>query len=145
MTYRAILLALMLALLSLSQPSQHRKLRNCPWKQPSDKWNNCVGAQTDGAGQYVSQFTPTNEVGQYVGEFRFGARTGQGTYTSSNGDKIVGDFRFGVADGRGTYTFAKGGTYVGEFRHGKLTGQGTYTFANGDKYVGGWRERLLEC
>jgi hypothetical protein len=43
---------------------------------------------------------------------------GQGTYTSSNGDKYVGEYKDGKFNGQGTLTFADGEKYVGEFKDG---------------------------
>lgn len=72
----------------------------------------------------------------YVGEFRDDKRNGQGTVAYANGDSYVGEFRDGKRDGRETVTYANGDTYVGEVRDGSFSGKGTYTFANGDGYVG---------
>ena len=72
----------------------------------------------------------------YVGDFKDGKKSGQGTYTYANGNKYVGEFKDGKQNGKGTFTSAKVGNYFGEFRDGKPTGQGTYTYTNGDKFVG---------
>ena len=76
----------------------------------------------------------------YIGEFKDGYASGQGTYTSANGNKYVGEYKDGLRNGQGTETFASGSKYVGEFKDAKRNGQGTFTFANGDKYVGEWKD-----
>ena len=65
--------------------------------------------------------------------------------TFDNGNKYVGDYKDGLLSGQGTFFFIgdsqwKGDKYVGEFKYGKYNGQGTYTFANGIKYVGEWSD-----
>ncbi len=86
---------------------------------------------------------------KYIGEFRDGKRTGQGTYTFGPnskwaGDKYIGEFRNNKKTGQGTYIFGPnsewaGDKYIGEHRDSESHGQGTYIWANGDKYVGEWR------
>ena len=61
---------------------------------------------------------------------------GQGTFTSSGGNKYVGEFKDGKENGQGTYTWTDGDKYVGEWKDGKRTGQGTFTSSGGNKYVG---------
>ena len=68
-------------------------------------WTNCHGTNTSAAGKYV-------------GEWKDGEWTAQGTITWPSG-KFAGD------------------KYVGELKDGLKHGQGTYTFADGTKYVGG--------
>ena len=59
-----------------------------------------------------------------------------GTKQVESGDKYVGEFKDGSFSGQGTYTYANGEKYVGEWKDGKEHGQGTLTFPSGDKYVG---------
>ena len=61
---------------------------------------------------------------------------GQGTYTSSNGNKYVGEWKDQKMHGQGTFTWSNGDKYVGEYKDRKMHGQGTYTWSDGDKYVG---------
>jgi hypothetical protein len=119
-------------------------------------WTNCIGTQTWSNGdKYVGEWRDGKRTGQgtitwgpksewagekYVGEWSDNKRTGQGTYTWPNGDKYVGEFRDDKQIGQGTYTFANGDKYVGEYRDNKRTGQGTYTWADGNKHVGEWRD-----
>ena len=44
-----------------------------------------------------------------------------------------------IENGQGTYTSSDGDKYVGEFKDGKQHGQGTLTTTDGQKYVGGWK------
>jgi hypothetical protein len=83
----------------------------------------------------------------YVGEYRNGSLSGQGTYTFANGSKYAGEHKDGKFDGQGTYYHNtpgenKGDVYVGEFRSGSYQGQGTYTFVNGNKFVGEFQGNL---
>jgi len=68
---------------------------------------------------------------------------GQGTYTFGKGewegDKYVGEWKDGKRTGQGTYTWSNGNKYIGEWKDGKRTGQGTLTFPDGTKYVGEWK------
>jgi hypothetical protein len=72
----------------------------------------------------------------YIGQFKDGERSGQGTYTYANGQIDAGEFRNGVLNGQGTTKHVNGDSYVGEFRDDEPNGHGTYDFSNGDKYVG---------
>ena len=70
-----------------------------------------------------------------------------GSLTYSNGDKYVGEWKDGNRSGQGTYTFANGANYVGEFKDGKFHGQGKFinqfrtqfegSFRDGERLVGG--------
>ena len=84
-----------------------------------------------GQGTYTS---PSGD--KYVGEWKDGKMHGQGTHTGANGDKSVGEWKDGEMHGQGIYTTADGAQYVGEFKQDKANGQGTYTLVNGDEYVG---------
>ena len=70
-----------------------------------------------------------------------GKPSGQGTLTNpSSGGKYVGEWKVGARTGQGTFTLPDGGTYVGGWKDGKYHGQGTYTFSNGGKGIGDFRE-----
>jgi hypothetical protein len=109
---------------------------NLPACQGSDSasWTNCVRTWTASNGD------------KYVGEWKDGKRSGQGTYfylanNQFKGDKYVGEFKDDKFNGQGTYFYLannqfKGDKYVGEFKDNNINGQGTYTYANGDKYMG---------
>jgi hypothetical protein len=99
----------------------------------------CIeGDCVNGQGTYTS-----SNGDKYVGEYKDGKKHGQGTFTFADGAKYVGQFKDGKRNGQGTYTFADGAKYVGEWKDGKRDGQGTYTFANGDKYVGQFKDAEL--
>lgn len=97
---------------------------------------------------------------KYIGEFKDGKKTGQGTFTWANGDKYIGEYLNDKMHGQGTYTWIskmkvkkfnrlkkkkkiiprfKQNQYTGEFHDGRKSGQGTLTLANGDKYVGAFK------
>ena len=63
------------------------------------KWSNCFGTQEDSVGN------------KYVGEFKDGYRSGQGTYFYVNGNKYVGQWLFGTRFGFGTL-YARNGAIL---------------------------------
>ena len=70
-------------------------------------------------------------------------RHGQGTQTFGPnsrwaGDRYVGEFKDGKKTGQGTFTWASGDKYVGEYKDNKRHGQGAYTFADGSVVEGIW-------
>ena len=77
---------------------------------------------------------------KYVGEWKDGKKSGQGTYTFADGSKYVGEWKEGKRFGQGTKTWTDGSKYVGEWKAGKKSGQGTNTFDGGSKYVGEWKD-----
>ena len=54
------------------------------------------------------------------GEWRSGRRTGQGTYTWSDGRKYVGEWKNNINHGRATFTSVDGRKFVGEFKENKF-------------------------
>ena len=95
------------------------QLPPCPGSYNAATWTNCVGEVTWPSGD------------KYVGTFKGGKRSGQGTYTFPSGQKYVGEFSDGKLQGQGTYTFPSGQKYVGEFSDGKGNGQGAEIRADG--------------
>jgi clan AA aspartic protease (TIGR02281 family) len=75
----------------------------------------------------------------YVGSYKDGLRTGQGTYSWPDGRTYVGAFRDGLPNGHGVYTLPNGEKYVGEFQDNRRT-QGTYSWPDGRRYVGTFRD-----
>ena len=53
-----------------------------------------------------------------MGEFKYGLRHGQGTYTTEN-SKYVGEYKDWEKNGQGTLTWSDGRKYVGEFKNGE--------------------------
>ena len=104
---------------------QALSLTNCPGVYDSS-WNNCIGVWTNWLGA------------KYVGEFKDGSKSGQGTITLSNGEEYIGQWIDDKRNGQGAVTLPAGEKYFGEWRNGKYNGQGTITFPNGEKYVGQW-------
>ena len=84
---------------------------NLPACQGSDtaSWDNCFGIENFSGGA------------KYVGEFKEGKRTGQGTITYVRGNKHMGEFKDGKVDGKGIFYNANGSIYEsGIFKDGKL-------------------------
>ena len=71
----------------------------------------------------------------------------QGSLTYKDGSKYVGGFKNGRLSGQGTFTWGRGKfsgeQYVGEFLKGKRNGLGSQTFANGDIDHGIWQRGKL--
>jgi hypothetical protein len=115
------------------------------WKGFGDKDTNPVykGDIENGVPNGQGTFTTTNG-DKYVGEWKNGKRNGQGTYTYPSGSKYVGEYKDGLPNGQGTFTFGKGkwdgDKYVGEWKNGEKNGQGTYTWSSGNKYEGEWKD-----
>ena len=57
--------------------------------------------------------------GEYIGEVKYGKRTGQGTMTYSDGGKYEGNWKDGKQHGQGTFTYTDGRKWAGEFRGNK--------------------------
>ena len=60
-----------------------------------------------------------------------------------SGDMYIGNWKDGLMSGQGTYYFADGDKYVGEHMNNNRYGQGTYYFADGAYDVGEWKEGVL--
>ena len=103
------LVRLLLLVLPLAAAAQSQ-LPPCP-ADINAYWHNCFG-------------TYTADGDKYVGEFKDGKRSGQGTYTFASGEKYVGEYKDDKRNGRGTLTFGNGDKYVGAFKDGKPNGQG---------------------
>ena len=113
------------------------KPANCINSNAVSTWNNCIGTQIFGSDtQWAGQ--------KYVGEFKNGERSGQGTYIWPNGDKYVGNFKAGLRDGPGVLTLSDGSKYSGSFINNKRTGKGVYIWPSGDKYSGIFKDDKLE-
>lgn len=94
----------------------------------SSKWSNCYGSLNLANGE------------TYVGEWKEkGVRTGQGTYTYSDGTKYIGEHKNNEANGQGSFIWPDGSKYSGNILDGKLNGLGTFTWKDGEKYVGEYR------
>ena len=99
------------------------------------EWKKSVGP--NGQGTWTS-----TDGEKYVGGYKDGEKHGQGTYTWSDGRKFIGEWRDDKKNGQGTYTWNDGGKYIGEFKDGKKHGQGTWTSTDGKKYVGKFKNGL---
>ena len=127
------------------------------------KWTNCFGTylkkdfkknglSKDYTGEFGSKpgkregkgsskiYKEGSLIATFNGEFKDDEADGQGTLTTSKGDKFVGEYKDGKRDGKGTYTFASGESYEGEWKDNKFHGQGTKKYKYGDKYIGEWKD-----
>ncbi|MCP4754265.1 MAG: hypothetical protein GY866_25555, partial [Proteobacteria bacterium] len=80
---------------------------------------------------------------KYVGEYKNGERSGQGTMSWSNGNTYVGDYKNGKRNGRGTLTYPNGKKYIGQYKDDKKHGRGTLYSANGHEKQGIWENGKL--
>ena len=108
----------------------------CVGSYSTFNWKNCFGTYR------------TAEGWKYVGEFKNGAYSGQGTSTYSAphkfaGFKYVGEFKDGNRHGQGTSTYESGSKYGGDWKDNQKNGKGTYFFASGSKWVGTWENAKL--
>lgn len=78
---------------------------------------------------------------RFIGECKFGERTGMGQYTwAFDGSSHEGEYLNGLASGYGVlFQSLKGETYMGEFTNDRQHGYGVCFFPNGDMYEGQWR------
>ncbi len=79
---------------------------------------------------------------EYIGEFVYGLKHGQGTYTSANGDRYTGEWENDNYNVFGTYTWSGGNEYKGEWADGLKCGQGIKKWTNGDTYTGEWKNNI---
>ena len=63
--------------------------------------------------------------------------------TYKDGSKYVGEFKNGRLSGQGTFAWLDGVKYVGGFKAGKRHGQGTYTWLDGTIDNGIWEKDKL--
>ena len=130
----------------------------------SHEWTvGAAGPQSVAAPLSVAVLLSARADPNYVGEYKNGKKSGQGSYTLANGNKYVGEFRDdqfngqgtltspagevyyvgawkdGMRNGQGTDTEIPGVKYVGEHRSGWRNGQGTLTLPSGNQYVGAWK------
>jgi len=95
-------------------------------------------------GRYVVISDPTYRTGVYEGEFVNGKFHGFGIYQfkagkENRGDRYVGNFRDGQMTSNGTYHFANGEKYIGSFEGVQRSGFGTQYMKNGDRFSGEWK------
>jgi hypothetical protein len=80
---------------------------------------------------------------KYEGEIVTGVPNGWGTITFPSGSNYVGGFKDGKRTGQGTMSFFDGGKYKGKYEgkwnDGRKNGQGTETYPSGRKYEGEWK------
>ncbi|KAI5711354.1 hypothetical protein M8J76_004254 [Diaphorina citri] len=89
-----------------------------------------------GKGLYV--FDKRNGA-RYDGEYRFGLRSGMGTFYYPDGSRYEGEWKKNTQHGCGIYYYINGDTYSGAWFKGKRHGIGTYTYATlGVKLTCAW-------
>ena len=103
-------------------------LEPCQTNQ-TQSWNNCYG-------KAVYKVDDKNIHDFFVGFWKNGLKSGQGSYTWADGDKYEGEWKDDKKHGHGTKTWTSGSKYVGEWKDDKEHGQGIFTYAEGDKYEG---------
>jgi hypothetical protein len=74
--------------------------------------------------------------GKYVGDWKYGTRHGNGTFTTADGSSYTGTFKNGLEHGSGTCNSSSGTRYEGEWSKGKYHGEGMLTTSDGFKYEG---------
>ena len=91
-----VFVAILMTLLAVASSSAAAGLPLCPESYNAATWTNCVGEVTSRDGQ------------KYIGEWKDGKRSGQGTDTWPDGQKYVGGFKDGKRNWQGTYTWPGG-------------------------------------
>ncbi|PWA82842.1 MORN motif-containing protein [Artemisia annua] len=85
-----------------------------------------------------------NNGSMYDGLWRYGKRSGLGTFCFSNGDIFRGSWRDDVMHGKGWFYFHTGDRWFVNFWKGKANGEGRFYSTNGDIFFGhfknGWRD-----
>ncbi|MBL7035920.1 MAG: hypothetical protein ISR93_09275 [SAR324 cluster bacterium] len=77
----------------------------------------------------------------YVGKFKERLPHGQGIlWIEKRKSKYVGNFRYGFYSGEGTITLANGSEYIGSFENNDYHGKGTFTSSEGTKFIGTWKK-----
>ena len=62
-----------------------------------------------------------------------------GIYTWPDGGQYVGEWQYDQRNGQGTYTWPDGRQYVGEWADDDYNGQGTMTYPDGYQQAGKWQ------
>ncbi len=103
-------------------------------------WN--ANRERQGEGTFTSS---TGE--RYSGEWYMDRRHGLGRMTCISGS-YEGGWRHDQMHGDGVYSYREGGQYDGEWAYGKRHGEGIHCYPGGAMYVGQWRKgwptRILE-
>ena len=75
----------------------------------------------------------------YTGQWRGGARHGQGVYRYSGGGSYAGQWQQGYKHGQGVRVFPNGDLYDGDYKDGHRHGKGVEICAGGMRYDGQWK------
>ena len=128
------------SVLLLNCPAQSSEgLPQCP-NTPIETWDSCVGS--------AQQVSYDGYLGEYIGGFKGGKRSGQGVFTrishSWGGEKYIGEFSDGQFSGQGAYLLNSGLRTVGQWVQGRLNGPAVIFAANGSiSSYGIYREGVL--
>lgn len=95
------------------------------------------------AGWLAGVAVVSSQMGQYIGQYSQGKRSGQGRWFDADGNQYQGEFKNDLADGRGFSRAKSGETYQGDFRHGKRHGYGEYISVSGWRYQGDFLNDLI--
>ena len=90
------------------------------------------------AGRQHGLGTLFSQTGVYVGAWRDGLQSGNGSAIYNNGNRYEGEFSRGFKHGHGVFSVANGDRYSGQFRRGRRHGEGIELFHTGERYVGGY-------
>jgi hypothetical protein len=77
-----------------------------------------------------------SESGEYSGQFKHGAKDGEGTYKWKDGSTYTGGWKANQIHGVGVHTWADGRVYTGSWAAGKMHGVGIYTWSDHKSYEG---------
>lgn len=110
------------------------------WTFHSTGQNTCIkGNCKSGFGSLVIK-----EVGIYTGYFKDRLMHGSGVLEYRDGRQYMGDWKYGKKAGNGKQHFEDGSYYVGHFSNNLPHGQGTYTFNAKTYYEGQLENGLFE-
>ncbi|TAF33630.1 MAG: hypothetical protein EAZ57_05265 [Cytophagales bacterium] len=86
----------------------------------------------NGTGEQVS------EVGKYVGKFKDGKFSGEGTLYLKSGGVYTGQFLNNKKHGSGSQRWSDQSYYNGQWVHGHIQGEGVMIYADKSRYEGQW-------
>lgn len=83
------------------------------------------------------------EEGNYIGDWIYDSRCGQGTLTLDDGTVYEGEWKDNIFNGEGKLKTPNGSEYQGTFKDGQKCGKGTLKMADGTIYEGDWSNNLF--
>merc|ERR1712137_1371102 len=83
---------------------------------------------------------------EYVGQWEYGMRHGEGLCCFPNGQEYQGQFVDDLQCGRGRCTWPDGRKYEGEWKNGNRSGKAVYKTTQGRRWRGIWHDDMpLKC